>query len=47
MAYYLKSGKLWKGKVHRMNGQIHTGATHSSASKQVMTRKPTKGGKRK
>jgi len=47
MAYYLKSGKVWKGKVHRMNGQIHKGATHSSASKLVMTRKPTKGGKRK
>jgi hypothetical protein len=24
--HYFKDGKVYKGKVHRMNGQIHTGA---------------------
>lgn len=46
MTYYLKSGKKWTGKVHRMNGQVHTGAKHSSASKIVTTKKPGGGGKR-
>ncbi len=40
MAYYLKSGKLWSGKVHRMGGQIHTGAKHSKSSKPLLTKKP-------
>ena len=34
--HYFKTGKEYKGKVHKMNGQIHTGAKHTSASKQVV-----------
>ena len=34
--HYFKSGKEYKGKVHKMNGQIHTGAKHTSASKVVV-----------
>jgi hypothetical protein len=34
--HYFKNGKEYKGKVHKMNGQIHTGAKHSKSSKQVV-----------
>ena len=34
--HYFKSGKEYKGKTHRMNGQKHTGASHSKSSKQVV-----------
>jgi hypothetical protein len=30
--HYLPSGKLYKGPVHKMNGQLHSGAKHSDAS---------------
>jgi len=34
--HFFKDGKPYKGDVHKMpNGQIHTGASHSAASKQV------------
>jgi len=34
--HYFKTGQEYKGSVHRMNGQIHTGAKHSKSSKQVV-----------
>ena len=34
--HYLKSGKEFKGKYHKMpNGQLHSGATHSKSSKRL------------
>jgi len=38
--HYLASGKLYKGAVHKMNGQIHTGAKHTAASKVLTHTKP-------
>ena len=40
--HYLKSGKEYKGAVHKMNGQIHTGAKHTASSKVVTHSKPKK-----
>tara|TARA_Y100001970_G_C13912662_1_gene689303 strand:- start:392 stop:562 length:171 start_codon:yes stop_codon:yes gene_type:complete len=32
--HYLRSGKEYKGKMHKMaNGMLHTGATHTASSK--------------
>jgi hypothetical protein len=46
MAYYLPSGKEWKGPIHKMNGEVHTGERHSKNSKVVTTKKPAmRGGK--
>jgi|TARA_R100001509_G_scaffold70075_1_gene38927 hypothetical protein len=33
--HFFKDGKPYMGKTHKMDGQIHTGASHSAASKQV------------
>ena len=34
--HYLKTGKEFKGKYHKMpNGQLHSGATHSKSSKRL------------
>jgi hypothetical protein len=33
--HYFKNGTKYSGKTHKMNGQIHSGATHSKSSKQV------------
>ena len=34
--HYLRSGKEFKGKYHKMpNGQLHSGATHSKSSKRL------------
>ena len=34
--HYLKSGKEFKGKYHKMpNGQLHSGATHNKSSKRL------------
>lgn len=30
--HYLPSGELYKGPIHKMDGQVHSGAKHSSAS---------------
>jgi len=30
--HYLPSGKLYKGPIHKMDGQVHSGAKHSDAS---------------
>jgi len=38
--HYFKNGKEFKGAVHRMNGQIHTGAKHTASSKVVTHTKP-------
>jgi len=40
--YYLKSGKLYTGAVHKMNGQIHTGTKHTASSKVLTHSKPKK-----
>lgn len=40
--HYLKSGKEYKGAVHKMNGQVHTGATHSASSKVLTHTNPKK-----
>ena len=40
--HYLKSGKEYKGPIHKMNGQIHTGAKHTNASKVLTHKKPKK-----
>ena len=34
--HYFKDGKKYRGGVHKMNGQIHTGTRHSASSKQVV-----------
>ena len=37
--YYTKTGKRFIGKTHRMaNGQVHTGAKHTSSSRRVYTK---------
>lgn len=41
--HYLKNGKEYTGPVHKMNGQIHTGANHSASSKVVTHKKPKAG----
>jgi len=47
MTYYLPDGKEYKGKVHKMaDGKIHTGATHTNASKVLTTKKPAMRGGR-
>lgn len=34
--HYLKTGKEFKGKYHKMpNGQLHSGATHNKSSKRL------------
>ena len=38
--HYLKSGKLYTGSVHKMNGQVHTGAKHTASSKPLTHSKP-------
>lgn len=40
--HYLPNGKLYTGPIHKMGGQIHTGATHTSSSKVVVHKKPKK-----
>jgi len=40
--HYLKSGKEYKGAVHRMDGQVHTGAKHTASSKVLTHSKPKK-----
>jgi hypothetical protein len=38
--HYLPNGKEYKGAVHKMNGQVHSGAKHTAASKVLTHRKP-------
>jgi hypothetical protein len=38
--HYLKSGKEYTGSVHKMNGQVHTGAKHTASSKVLTHTKP-------
>lgn len=38
--HYLKNGKEYTGPIHKMNGQIHTGATHTASSKVLTHTKP-------
>ena len=41
MPYYLKSGKLYRGKYHKMkDGTIHTVSKHTKNSKRLYKRKP-------
>lgn len=40
--HYLKNGKEYKGAVHKMGGQVHTGATHTASSKVLTHKKPKK-----
>jgi len=40
--HYLKSGKEYIGAVHKMNGQVHTGAKHTASSKVLTHTKPKK-----
>lgn len=40
--HYLASGKEYTGAVHKMNGQVHTGAKHSASSKVLIHSKPKK-----
>jgi hypothetical protein len=44
--HYLPSGELYKGPVHKMNGELHSGAKHSDAS-QVLSHSEGKGVKKK
>lgn len=45
--HYLPNGKEHKGPVHKMNGQVHTGAKHAASSKVLSHTKPKKvGGER-
>ncbi len=38
--HYLPNGKEYKGATHKMGGQVHTGAKHSSSSKILKHSKP-------
>lgn len=38
--HYLANGKEYKGPIHKMNGQVHTGATHTASSKVLTHTKP-------
>ena len=38
----MPNGKEYKGAVHKMNGQVHTGAKHSPSSKVLKHTKPKK-----
>jgi hypothetical protein len=40
--HYLPNGKVYKGPMHKMNGQLHTGAKHSASSKVLKHAKPKK-----
>lgn len=40
--HYLPSGKEYKGAIHKMDGQLHTGVKHSASSKVVKHSKPKK-----
>lgn len=40
--HYLPSGKEYMGATHKMNGQVHTGATHSVSSKVLKHTAPKK-----
>jgi hypothetical protein len=43
--HYLPSGELYEGPIHKMNGQVHSGAKHSDAS-QVLSHSPGKNKKK-
>lgn len=35
--FYLKNGTPWRGKMHRCgNGEMHTGESHTNASKMLI-----------
>lgn len=40
--HYLPNGKEYKGVTHKMNGQVHSGATHSASSKVLKHTAPKK-----
>lgn len=40
--HYLPNGKEYKGAIHKMNGQLHTGIKHTASSKVVTHTKPKK-----
>jgi len=40
--HYLKSGKEYKGAIHKMNGKPFTGATHTASTKPLTHMKPKK-----
>lgn len=40
--HYFKNGKPYTGAVHKMDGQIHSGAKHTSSSKVLVHTKPKK-----
>lgn len=40
--HYLPSGKLYTGAVHKMNGQVHSGASHTASSKLLSHAMPKK-----
>lgn len=43
MKLYTKSGRLYKGKKHKMpNGEYHTGAKHTAKSQKLYKKKPKK-----
>ena len=41
MVYYTASGKIYKGKTHKMSdGTVHSGAKHTASSKKLYKRQP-------
>jgi len=38
--HYLANGKEYMGATHKMDGQVHTGAKHSTSSKVLTHTKP-------
>jgi hypothetical protein len=44
--HYLPNGKEYKGPTHKMNGQVHTGASHSAKSKTLTHTAPKKKNKK-
>lgn len=45
--HYLPSGKLYTGPTHKMNGQVHSGASHTASSKVLSHSAPKKAGAKK
>jgi hypothetical protein len=40
--HYLPSGKEYKGPIHKMGSQLHTGAKHSEKSQKLSHTPPKK-----
>ena len=42
--HYTKNGKEWKGATHKMDGDLHSGVSHTNSSKVLVHKKDLKNG---